>query len=425
MQQPMKLLILEDQVILRKLISRQTGFFSRQATQIDEFSDPAEALRSAAETSYDLIITDIGMPGMSGIDFIKNLSAIGCRASLLIISGYDSRTLHTIADMAHGQGIASVHFLCKPYSIDQFLQRLNAVFSDMEQRGAALAVDPLQLWQDCSAGPLSLEFKPVLGLAQRQVRGMQVAGIQLPHGFLTLDAVLYRKLSVNPQLPVLILEMVMERLVQILVSIPQPWRQGVLFSLYLDASCLAHENLFDRYSALLRQHGLSTGQIGFLLADGLHDGCSPVCFENIAKLKYFGFPLLADQVGEGRLTVSNLLRLPLDGLRLSSVTLQQLALQPQDVAVLLQCCGLQQDRLIISHVDGEVELEAITAAGYEQCAVSGEQIALQLGVDELSSYLEQQQTAGLPTSQTGGAMCDDMQGVNHVGRDGKTENTGR
>ncbi len=118
---PMRLLILEDQVILRKLISRQTGFFSRHATQIDEFSDPAEALRSAAETSYDLIITDIGMPGMNGIDFIKNLTAIGCRASLLIISGYDERTLHTIADMARHQGIESVHFLCKPYSIDQFL----------------------------------------------------------------------------------------------------------------------------------------------------------------------------------------------------------------------------------------------------------------------------------------------------------------
>jgi hypothetical protein len=81
--------------------------------------------------------------------------------------------------------------------------------------------------------------------------------------------------------------------------------------------------------------------------------------------------------------------------------------------------------LIISHVDGETEMEAITTAGYGQCGVSGEQIALQLGVDELSSYLEQQQTAGLPASQTGGAMCDDMQGVNHVSRNGKTENTGR
>ena len=59
MPPPLRLLILEDQVILRKLISRQTGFFSRQATIIDEFSDPAEALRSVAENSYDLIITDM------------------------------------------------------------------------------------------------------------------------------------------------------------------------------------------------------------------------------------------------------------------------------------------------------------------------------------------------------------------------------
>ena len=425
MQPPMKLLILEDQVILRKLISRQTGFFSRQATQIDEFSDPAEALRSAAETSYDLIITDIGMPGMSGIDFIKNLSAIGCHASLLIISGYDRRTLHTIADMACGQGISSVHFLCKPYSIDQFLQQLNAVFADMEQREAALALDPQQLWQDCSAGPLSLEFRPVLGWAPRELRGMQVVGIQLPHGFLPLDAALYRKLAVNPQLPVLILEMVMERLVQLLLTIPESLRQGVLFSLYLDASCLAHENLFDRYSALLRSYALSAGQIGFLLADGLHDGSSPVCFENIAKLKYFGFPLLADQLGTGRLTVGNLLRLPLDGLRLSAATLRQLAGQQVDVAALLQCSGLQPQQLTISHVDGDAELEAVVAAGHAGCSVCGEQIALQLGVDELSSYLEQQQTTGMPAGQTGGALCDDMQGVNHVGRDGKTENTGR
>lgn len=425
MQQPIKLLILEDQVILRKLISRQTGFFSRQATQIDEFSDPAEALRSAAETSYDLIITDIGMPGMSGIDFIKNLSAIGCRASLLIISGYDPRTLHTIADMARGQGMRSVHFLCKPYSIDQFLHCLNAVFFDMEQRDAALALNPQQLWQDCAAQPLSLEFRPVLGLLGRELRGMQVAGMRLPHGYLSLDAAFYRRLAVNPQLPVLILEMVMERLVQVLVNIPQSWRQGVLFSFYLDTSCLAHENLFDRYSALLRQHGLSSGQIGFMLEDGLHAGSSPVCFENIAKLKYFGFPLLADQLGAGRLTVSNLLRLPLQGLCLPVSTLKQLPAPQHDVAALLQCSGVEQAQLIISHVDGESELEAVMAAGHAQCGVCGEQIALQLGVDELSSYLAQQQTAGMPASQTGGAICDDMQGVNHVGRDGKAQNTGR
>ena len=392
MPPPLRLLILEDQVILRKLISRQTGFFSRQATTIDEFSDPAEALRSAAENSYDLIITDIGIPGMSGIDFIKNLTAIGCRASLLIISGYDSRILHAIVRMARGQGMPSVHFLCKPYSIDQFLHQLNAVFAYMEQQAGSAPLDPQQLWRDCAAAPLALEFRPVLDSGQRQLRALQVAALQLPSGLLPLDAGLYRQLASNPQLPVLILEMVMERLVQVLVGIPHSHRQHTPFLLHLDASCLAHDNVFDRYAALLRQHGLPPGQIGFLLADGLQAHHSPVCYENIAKLKYFGFHLLAEQLGEGGLTVCNLLGLPLDGVRVAAATMQQWPQQQQSLLALLQCCGLTTAQLTITHLDNEADLAAISALS--GCHVSGEQIALQLGMGELSSYLEQQQTAG-------------------------------
>ncbi|MBA4709661.1 EAL domain-containing response regulator [Aquitalea aquatica] len=388
---PMRLLILEDQVILRKLISRQTGFFSRHATQIDEFSDPAEALRSAAEISYDLIITDIGMPGMNGIDFIKNLSAIGCRSSLLIISGYDDRTLHTIAGMARQQGISSVHFLCKPYSIDQFLDRLNAVFADLEQRALTCPLDLQQLWQDCTSQPLQLEFKPVLSRNLQQLRGMQLTAMRLPSGLLSLDAALYRQLAVNPQLPVLILEVVMEQLAQLLASLPLEQRQHCLFSLYLDGDCLANDNLFDRYNSILRQYGVQPGQIGFLLADGMHGQRSALCFENIAKLKYFGFSLLADQLGEGGLTVGNLLRLPLDGVCISASTLRQLRLQAVDMPALLQCCGLALPQLTITGIDMETDLELLD--GLEDCSVSGEQIALQMSRSELSSYL-QQQTAG-------------------------------
>ncbi|MBV8678919.1 MAG: EAL domain-containing protein [Aquitalea sp.] len=385
---PMKLMILEDQVILRKLISRQTGFFSRHPTQIDEFSDPAEALRSAAEASYDLIITDIGMPGMSGIDFIKNLSAIGCQASLLIISGYDKRTLHTIADMARRQGIRSVHFLCKPYSIDQFLLRLNEVFCDIEQKVNPRALDLQQLWQDCISQPLELAFQPVFSAPGRQLCGMQLVAMQLPEGPLSLDAELYRQLARNPQLPALILETVMERLAELLSELPLALRQNCRFSLYLDATCLAQDNLFDRYYNTVRQNQLSADQIGFLLADGLDASCSPVCYENIAKLKYFGFPLLADQLGEGGLTVSNLLKLPLDGLRLSVNTWRKLNMQPADIAALLQCAGLTSQQLTLAGVDTEEDLGLL--ADLTSHAVCGNHISGQVRSSELLSYLQQQ-----------------------------------
>ncbi|VEB42312.1 Uncharacterised protein [Chromobacterium violaceum] len=38
---PKRFLVLDDQLVLRKLISRQASFFTRFAVEIDEFSDPA------------------------------------------------------------------------------------------------------------------------------------------------------------------------------------------------------------------------------------------------------------------------------------------------------------------------------------------------------------------------------------------------
>jgi|GEM_PF-1654135 len=384
---PLRLLVLEDQVILRKLIARQTGFFSRHPTQVDEFSDPAEALRSVAETSYDLIITDIGMPGMSGIDFIKNLSAIGCRASLLIISGYDSRTLHTIADMARAQGMGSVHFLTKPYNIDQFLHKLNKVFTDFERQDSSDHPSPDALWQTVMAGNLELVLEPVCSLDRQQLHALHVAAMRLPDGQLPLDHAFYQQLAVNPQLPMLVMEVVMERLAYILAGLDTALRRDVLFTLYLDSHCLADENLFDRYVTTLRQSALPPGQIGFLLADGLHEKSPPVCFENIAKLKYFGFSLLAAQLGEGSLTVGNLLKLPLDGARLSLSSLP--LFQHGGIRGLLQCCGLSSQDVTLTdiHDENEEPLPEELAG----CRVCGEQIALPIGEAELAGYLQQRQ----------------------------------
>ena len=73
------------------------------------------------------------MPGMNGIDFIKHVALLGYRSALLIISGYDGKTLNTISEMAGSLGIGSTRFLSKPYSAEAFLAALNGIFSDLER----------------------------------------------------------------------------------------------------------------------------------------------------------------------------------------------------------------------------------------------------------------------------------------------------
>ena len=54
-----------------------------------EAGDPAEALKKIAQLSVDLVLTDITMPGRSGIEFIKDVQAIHPRLAMLVVSMHD------------------------------------------------------------------------------------------------------------------------------------------------------------------------------------------------------------------------------------------------------------------------------------------------------------------------------------------------
>jgi CheY-like chemotaxis protein len=58
---------------------------------VDAFSDPLAALEAfkSQPCDYDLIVTDIRMPGMNGIELAKNLSAIRPNSIILFISAFD------------------------------------------------------------------------------------------------------------------------------------------------------------------------------------------------------------------------------------------------------------------------------------------------------------------------------------------------
>jgi DNA-binding NarL/FixJ family response regulator len=54
-----------------------------------EAGDPAEALRALPRCAPDLVVTDITMPGRSGVEFIKDMLALHPRLSILVISMHD------------------------------------------------------------------------------------------------------------------------------------------------------------------------------------------------------------------------------------------------------------------------------------------------------------------------------------------------
>ncbi len=109
----MKIAIVEDDINMRKSLEIAMG--SLKEYEIKTFKNAKDALK-ALDDSYDLIITDINMPGMDGIEFIKTLNG---RYEVIIMTG--NATLQRAIESIH---LGVKDFLLKPFEIDTLVKAI-------------------------------------------------------------------------------------------------------------------------------------------------------------------------------------------------------------------------------------------------------------------------------------------------------------
>lgn len=115
----MKILLLEDNEtlalgILQKL--KSLGFV------VDLFYDGEDGLYTLETSSYDLLILDLGLPSIDGIDIIKKLRASKKDIPILIISARDKLDQRIL-----GLDTGADDYLCKPFELDEVVARVQAL----------------------------------------------------------------------------------------------------------------------------------------------------------------------------------------------------------------------------------------------------------------------------------------------------------
>jgi DNA-binding NtrC family response regulator len=79
------ILIIDDEKAIRKTLTEILGY---EGYKIDEASDGEEGLRKFKEKSYDLVLCDIKMPRIDGIEFLEKAKEINPETPIIIISGH-------------------------------------------------------------------------------------------------------------------------------------------------------------------------------------------------------------------------------------------------------------------------------------------------------------------------------------------------
>ena len=119
-----RLLIVDDEPAIGRLVRRVAegcGFEVDVATSSEEF------MKMWAARGAEAIVLDLSLPGTDGVELLRFLAASNCRATILIISGFDPRVLETAANLAGARGLNIAGTIRKPVHIADLRAALSSL----------------------------------------------------------------------------------------------------------------------------------------------------------------------------------------------------------------------------------------------------------------------------------------------------------
>ncbi len=148
----MRILLVEDDELLGSGVSDALDF-ARYAHEW--VRDGKLALAAAQQEDFDLIVLDLGLPGMDGLEVLSRLREAGKQVAVLILSARDGTH-----DRVRGLNLGADDYLVKPFELDELLARINA----LERRRMGVASNQLRLGRlsiDLASRAVSLDGEDV------------------------------------------------------------------------------------------------------------------------------------------------------------------------------------------------------------------------------------------------------------------------
>ncbi|MGF1452231.1 MAG: response regulator [Opitutales bacterium] len=114
-----RILIVDDYAQLARILN---AFLTHEAHQVTVAENGVEALKHFEETTFDLVITDLKMPEMDGLELIPRLKSARPSVRIIAITGNKGGNAHDRLLQASSAGADAV--LPKPFSRQEFLEAL-------------------------------------------------------------------------------------------------------------------------------------------------------------------------------------------------------------------------------------------------------------------------------------------------------------
>jgi DNA-binding NtrC family response regulator len=115
-----KILVVDDEDIIRESLS---FVLKKEGYEVEEAENGKIAYNKIVESFFDLVITDLEMPGMKGIQLVEEIQKLNIQTSIIIITAYGSMDTAILA-LRNGAS----DYILKPIEFDEILIKIKKLF---------------------------------------------------------------------------------------------------------------------------------------------------------------------------------------------------------------------------------------------------------------------------------------------------------
>ncbi len=123
-----KILVVDDEEIVLRSVKK---ILTREGFQVDTAAEAGQGLEMAESNDYGLVIMDLMMPEMNGIELMHAMKEKGVQASFLMITGYP-----TIKTAIQALRLGAIDYIPKPFTRVEIMSPVNRAFRRKEATGA-------------------------------------------------------------------------------------------------------------------------------------------------------------------------------------------------------------------------------------------------------------------------------------------------